>query len=561
MKAFIVALLLFLGGMESARGATLEEVSWQQHDGALEIALAFDAPPDAIEAISLGQPTRMLLRMNGTRTELDFTQEGQGGLKQLSAGAVPGGAQVVARLAVPHFAQIKRDGLHAKVLLTPIVDDAPKSSSETVQRIKAKPVPDTAHLDKSGNVVKGRVSVDFQRLPTHAALLELAAAGGVDLIVEEQLSGEVTLHLENAYWRDGLDMVLRSHALAAHQVGKSLVITRLDAEAPAEDERDPLVIEVVKLNYANGSDIIDVLKGKEGGALLSSRGSITFDKRSNQLVLRDTEARLAQIEPLIAQLDHPLRQVQIEAKIVIAREQLTRQLGIRWGGAGGSGSAAISTPRAGSSGEHNGHGPFLGIGIDLGGSGSRGGTAGVGFLDKNTLLGLELTALEQEGISHTLSQPRIMTLDREQASIRQGQEVPYQEAGSYGSTSTSFRDAVLALNVTPYITSENSVVMAVDVQNDSVAADRFNGLPAINTSRIATRVMVENGETVVLGGILTKEQARNLSKIPWLGDIPGVGKLFTSAGRAQEQVELLVFITPSIIEQERDSLQEVREAQ
>ncbi|MGJ8521420.1 Type 3 secretion system secretin [Carnimonas sp. R-84981] len=548
MKFVVVTLLLALIALGSAHATTLEDVSWQQRNGSLLIALTFDTAPPAIETIALGQPTRTLLRMNGTRTRLAFKREGKGALKWISVAAVPGGSQLVARLESPHIAQLEQDGKRVNILLTPIAAGLPREAEPRIQRIDAMPIARQSPDNTSAN---GRVSVDFQQLPVRAALLELAAAGDIDLLVEDQVAGDVTLHLEDTFWRNGLDMILRSHGLDAQQVGDALVITQRGAKANAEDDRSPLMVEVVKLGYANGSDIVEVLKGKESGALLSERGSISFDKRSNQLVLRDTEARLAQIEPLIAQLDHPLRQVQIEAKIVIAREQLARQLGIRWGAAGGSGGAAITAPRAGNTAEHSGHGPFLGIGIDLGSSNATGASTGVGFLDKNTLLGLELTALEQEGISHTLSQPRIMTLDREQASIRQGQEVPYQEAGSYGSTSTSFRDAVLALNVTPYITAQDTVVMTVDVQNDSVAADRFNGLPAINTSRITTRVMVENGETVVLGGILTKEQARNLSKIPWLGDIPGIGRLFTSAGRAQEQVELLVFITPSIIEQER----------
>lgn len=401
----------------------------------------------------------------------------------------------------------------------------------------------------------GRISLDFQQVPVRAALATLSKAGDVNLVVGKEVAGDITLKLDDVEWQEALDRILESHSLKAQRTGDTLVVTLRD-QPYSMSKRTPasgnslLPVEVLPLGHADAKEMAALFSRQGFGEVLGPEGVITQDARTNQLLVRAQPPQLQQLRQLVKQLDVAMAQVQIEARIVIAHEQVARELGIRWGQVGvGRGASEWARVQHGAQPLAQGHGPFMGLALDLGNQRQPQASVGWGVLKHGTLLGLELNAMEQDGISHTLSQPRIMTLDREPATIRQGQEVPYQEAGSYGSTSTSFRDAVLALTVTPQITPDNRVLMKVDLQNDSVAADRFNGLPAINTSRITTRVMVENGETVVLGGILTKEQARDRRKIPWLGRIPALGALFRYAAKRHEQVELLVFITPNIIKE------------
>lgn len=533
-------------------------LSIEPDSGDARMVLEFDDEAGEIDGLSLGQPPRLMFTLPGARTML----EGRGrahavpGVGPLEISTPPGGVRLLLELTKPHGYRVERHGRRIEVVLEPssapvVAEAAPvRPLPVNVERVVVAP--------PSGGDTP--VSLDFQRLPVRAALSLLAEAGGVDLVVADGVEGELTLRLESIPWSRALALVLEGQGLASRRHGDALLVAPAAAiEAIAAREARPLgdeqalALDMLKVDYARAEDVASLLEGGGGAGLLSPRGWIGFDARTNTLLVQDTPTRLAGIRRALAELDVPLRQVQIEARIVIARERVSRQLGIRWGeaGIGRAFSEGIASERRGFSPGGEGSGPFLGLGFELGGTASPQGAFTVGLVNSNVLLALELNALEREGMSHTLSQPRVVTLDREPAMIRQGQEVPYQESGAYGSTSTSFRDAVLALEVLPQLTPDGRIRMAVDVQNDSVAGDRFNGLPAIDTSRISTQVLVDNGETVVLGGILTSEQANELHKLPWLGDLPLLGGLFRRAERARERVELLVFITPNIIEDQR----------
>ena len=256
------------------------------------------------------------------------------------------------------------------------------------------------------------------------------------------------------------------------------------------------------------------------------------------------------INRTLDQLDVPVRQVQIEARIVIARDSAARELGVNWGlsstdavnGVLGNGSSLDL------SGASNGQAPNGGLAVDLGDDLNPSSVFSFGYLSGDILLDLELRALESEGQSQTISQPKVITANQKKAVIKQGQEIAYQEATSSGATNVEFKEAVLSLEVTPQITPDDRIIMDLVINNDDVADASYAGAPAIDTNEIQTQVLVRNGETVVLGGILTTEQLKNLFKTPFLGDIPVLGHLFRYTEQSNQKVELLVFITPKIIE-------------
>ncbi|WP_163558179.1 type IV pilus secretin PilQ family protein [Halomonas sp. NO4] len=450
-----------------------------------------------------------------------------------------------------------------------VIEAQPVTQAEREQRIREQ-FPYTGE----------RITLNFQDIEVRSVLAIIADFTGLNLVASDSVTGSVTLNLEDVPWDQALDLVLKSHGLASRQEGNVILVApaselanieRQELEARTEMETlAPLTTEYVQVRYARAEDLASLLRGEGGFGLLSERGRVAVDARTNTLLIQDTADQVQEILATLDQLDVAVRQVQIEARIVIARDGVTKELGVNWGVSGeGSrfnlGGASSGSPVAtygdDFSGQRESRGEFTGgfddpsgslferggLAVDLG-SGNPMTSFAFGYLSGDILLDLELRALESENKSQTISQPRVITANQRTAVIKQGQEIPYQEATSSGATNVEFKEAVLSLEVTPQITPDNRIIMDLLINNDTVAEQVFGGVPAIDTNQIETQVLVDNGETVVLGGILTTEELRRLAKTPLLGDLPVLGKLFQYNEQNNQKVELLVFITPRILD-------------
>ncbi|WP_280540909.1 type IV pilus secretin PilQ family protein [Chromohalobacter sp. 11-W] len=407
------------------------------------------------------------------------------------------------------------------------------------------------------------VSLNFQNIQVREVLSVLSDFSGVNIVASDSVQGSVTLNLTQVPWDQALDLILKSHGLASRREGDVIVVAPADELAQMErqtlenraqsQQLASLKTEYVQVRYAKATDLATMLRGSEGFGLLSERGRVTVDERTNTLLVRDTPEQLAGIRDMLDRLDVPVRQVQIEARIVIARDTASQELGVNWGVSQSQG-VTFDEDGVGSVVDRNPSGAnrgSAGLSVDLGDSDGSGSAFSFGYLSGDVLLDLELRALESEGKSQTISQPKIITANQKKAVIKQGQEIPYQESTSSGATNVEFKEAVLSLAVTPQITPDDSIVMDLLINNDTVADSSYDGAPAIDTNSIETQVLVDDGETVVLGGILTSEQLRNLYKTPLLGDLPFIGSLFRYTQESNEKVELLIFITPKIIGDEQ----------
>ncbi len=405
-----------------------------------------------------------------------------------------------------------------------------------------------------------RITLNFQDIEVRSVLAIIADFTGLNLVASDSVQGRVTLNLEDVPWDQALDLVLKSHGLASRQEGNVIVVApaselanieRQELEAREQMEvLAPLTTEYIQVKYARASDLAELLRGGQGFGLLSERGRVAIDPRTNTLLIQDTADQIDDILRTLDRLDVAVRQVQIEARIVIASDSASRELGVNWGAsspdrrAGGRldlGGASDGTPISG----------LGGLAVDFGSTdrGVGGMTSfAFGYLSGDVLLDLELRAMESEGRSYTISQPRVITANQRTAVIKQGQERAYREAAASGASAVDFKEAVLSLEVTPQITPDNRIIMDVNITNDTFGEFQPGEEPPINKNEIQTQVLVDNGETVVLGGILQTEELRNLVKTPFLGDLPVIGNLFRYTQQSNEKVELLVFITPRILD-------------
>jgi type IV pilus assembly protein PilQ len=390
----------------------------------------------------------------------------------------------------------------------------------------------------------------------------------------------VTLRLQNVPWDQALDIVMRTKGLDMRKEGNVMIIGPAAEIAAREkqllsarkevQELAPLRSEFLQVNYAKAADLAALMKSGNNNSLLSSRGSVAIDERTNTLLLQDTSDRLADIRRLVATLDIPVRQVRIEARIVIVSDDFSRELGVRFG------VNATTTDVGGSDGQgfisNRGlDAPDTAVlfpgtndprgGLEIGEAAERymvnlpvanpAGALALTFLDSDFIVDLELSAAQAEGRGEIVSQPTLITANQREASIEQGVEIPYQESSSSGATTTQFKKAVLSLKVTPQITPDNRVILDLVVSKDSVgqvvpsATGGF--VPSIDTREITTQVLVNDGQTVVLGGILETERRNAENKVPWLGDIPVLGHLFKSTTKTDNKDELLIFVTPRIL--------------
>ncbi|EOX3900149.1 type IV pilus secretin PilQ [Vibrio alginolyticus] len=440
---------------------------------------------------------------------------------------------------------------------------------------KIKPnekAPDKSILEREGKLI----SINFQDIPVRNVLQLIADYNQFNLVVSDSVEGNLTLRLDGVPWQQVLDIILQVKGLDKRVDGNVILVAPTDEldlrekqqleKQKLTEEMGELSSEIIKVNFAKASDIAEMINGEGNISMLSERGSMTIDERTNSLLIRELPENIEVIREIIESLDIPVKQVQIEARIVTINEGNMDELGIRWGFTSINGSNTV-----GGSIENN----LATIGLYNGEGGDDGGDGdGVGiddFLNVNlaatspnatsiafqvakigsdTLLDLELSALQQESKAEIISSPRLITTNKKPAYIEQGTEIPYLESSSSGATTVTFKKAVLSLKVTPQITPDNRLVLDLSVTQDrpgQVVKTGTGEAVAIDTQRIGTQVLVNNGETVVLGGIFQHSITNSVDKVPLLGDLPLLGALFRRSYENVGKSELLIFVTPKVV--------------
>jgi type IV pilus assembly protein PilQ len=420
-----------------------------------------------------------------------------------------------------------------------------------------------------------RVTFNFQDIPVRSVLQLIADVSDLNIVVADNVSGNLTLRLTNVPWDQALDIVLDARNLDMRENGNVIWIAPTADIAAREQqllqafqdrkELEPLVTALISVSYATAEDlqtlITEASSGESGDAgLLSDRGSVAIDTRTNTLMITDTPDRIEAIQKLVLDLDRPVRQVQIESRIVIASSEFGRTLGVRFGVSAlhngsnilGMSGDSDSADQVRSDLDPTSPDVFSRYNVNLPAADTNAGSFGISFLAGNILLDLELSALEAEGEGEIISTPRVVTANQSEAFIQQGVEIPYEQAASSGATAVQFKEAVLELRATPLITPDNRVQLELEIKQDSVGeiyqTGRGGSVPSIDTRELSTSVLVNNGETVVLGGIFQDERAKKEDRVPYLSSIPGLGHLFKRKSNETRKRELLVFVTPTIVE-------------
>jgi type IV pilus assembly protein PilQ len=454
--------------------------------------------------------------------------------------------------------------------------------SDNQYTIEVKPSTKRTAQEDRKEYTGERLTLNFQDIDVRSVLQLLADTSGQNIVVSDSVTGNLTLRLQNVPWDQALDIVLRTKGLDKRRHDNVIIIgpteelaSREKAELAAHkevQELSPTHTEFMQVNYAKVGDLAKLIKTTNAkDSMLSPRGSLSVDERTNTLLVQDTAEKLADIRRLVQTLDVPVRQVLIEARIVIVSDTFERDLGVRFGvttaqrvnsngllAVTGNGVGADTITGSAITNLQTGSSPFPVATPTLDNrymvnlpAANINGSIGVSLLTGSTLVDLELSAAQNEGKSETISSPRIITANQKAATIKQGIEIPYQESASSGATTTQFKDAVLSLKVTPLITPDNRVILDLDVQDDAigqqVTSATGGSVPSIDTREIITQVLVNDGQTVVLGGILDTTKTYQANKVPFLGDIPILGYLFKSTTDINNKTELLIFITPKIL--------------
>jgi len=467
------------------------------------------------------------------------------------------------------FVDILQRGENGRIRIRPRIEEfeqlAYQSDNTVTVELKPLTVEEIEEREREKPEYTGeRLSLNFQDIEVRSVLQLLADFTGLNVVVSDSVTGNVTLRLKNVPWDQALDIILQSKGLGQRQNGNVIYIApqqeiaaREEAELESrakKEELAPLRTEYVQVNYAKAQELADILLSEQG-SLLSERATVTVDERTNTLLVRDIAANLEQARRLVNRLDIPVRQVLIESRIVVATDDFNRELGIRWGvsrDTTNDGEGAVLAP--GSTGVEeliNDDTLTDRFNVNLPVNNPAGSLAlALAKLPFGTFLELELSAMQAEGRGEVVSSPRVITANQREALIEQGVEVPFQEASSSGATSTSFRKAVLSMAVTPQITPDDRVIMDLRVTRDSVG-ELFAGVPSIDTREVDTQVLVDNGETVVLGGIYERTRNDQINRVPFFSDLPIVGNLFKSKIKEDDKSELLVFVTPKIVKSDR----------
>jgi type IV pilus assembly protein PilQ len=534
---------------------------------------------------------RVIVKLSDPHTRINLHQVGSEIVVDFSDAGVP--ANLMRRYDATDYGtpvsafDVTRAGNGARIAITATGDyEQLAYQSDDQYVVEIAPRHRAANAPEDKPVYTGeRLTLNFQDIETRAVLQLLADASGQNIVVSDSVSGSVTLRLQNVPWDQALDIVLRTKGLDKRRQDNVIIVApqaELAAREKAElaarkdvQELAPLRSEYLQVNYAKAADMATLVKTNTN-SLLSPRGSVAVDERTNTLLLQDTADRLVDIRRLVATLDIPVRQVQIEARIVIVDNDFQRQLGARFGFTsvnqnGNTGLVTTTGTAAGtdqiiSSGIANSQTTtpptIYPISIPTGTNAvnrynvnlpvaSPAGSIALGILGNNFLVDLELSAAQAETQANIISTPRVITANQKEATIEQGVEIPYQQSASSGATTIQFKKAVLSLKVTPQITPDNRIILDLDVRDDSVGTVVVSSggvnVPSINTREIATQVLVNDGQTVVLGGILQTTQREDDTKVPYLGDIPVLGHLFKNTNHQDNKDELMIFITPKIV--------------
>jgi len=526
---------------------------------------------------------RVIVQLSDPRTPVNVRQEGNQIVVDFAGTLMP--KNLMRRYDVMDFATpvqtvdaIRVEGSSRLVINAQGDFEQLAYQSDNQYTVEIKPSLKRTNAEEKKEYTGERLTLNFQDIDVRSVLQLLADTSGQNIVVSDSVTGNLTLRLQNVPWDQALDIVLRTKGLDKRRQDNVIIIgpteelaNREKAELAARkevQELSPVHSEFLQVNYAKVSDLAKLIKSSNAKeSMLSARGTLSIDERTNTLLVQDTAERLTDIRRLVQTLDVPIRQVLIEARIVVVSDTFERDLGAKLGlsttGSAGanlfsvSGTAPASDNIVGTAAT----GATSTAALTSAALASRyqvnlpaanvNGSFGVSLLSGSHLIDLELSAAENEGKSETISSPRVITANQKQATILQGTEIPYQESASSGATTTQFKNAVLSLKVTPLITPDSRVVLDIDVSDDTVGAQVTSAtggsVPSIDTREIQTQVLVNDGQTVVLGGILETVKNKSANKVPFLGDIPVLGNLFKSTININNKKELLIFITPKIL--------------
>ena len=534
---------------------------------------------------------QIVVDLSDPRTTVDVRQEGGRIVVDFQNTSLP--QDLMRRLDVTDFAtpvftvDALRANRDARLVVTAAAEyDQLAYQSDNVFTLELKPpVPKQAAAtpgvyDEKREYSGERLTLNFQDLETRAVLQLIADFSGLNIVVSDTVMGSVTLRLQNVPWDQALDIVMTTKGLDMRRNGNVVIVAPAEEIAAREQKAleavkamqtlEPLRSEFIQVNYAKASELAELMKGTGGKSLLSDRGSVAIDARTNTLLVSDTATSLANIRRLVTTLDIPVRQVTIETRVVIVNDDYSRQLGVRFGSniikdrsnglmsMTGNGTGSDTIVNSGIANINANGTPFpvtlppinqrYNVNLPIA---NPAGSVALAFLGSDSLVDLELTALQAEGQGRVVSTPRIVATNQREARILQGTEIPYQESASSGASTTQFKEAVLSLTVTPQITPDDRIIMDLHITKDAVGAEISTAtggkVPSIDKRELVTQVVVNDGETVVLGGVYETELRHTTNKVPVLGDIPGLGYLFRSKSKTDNNTELLIFVTPKIL--------------
>jgi type IV pilus assembly protein PilQ len=540
---------------------------------------------------------RVIISLSDPGTPVDIRQEGGRVVAVFKDTSLP--AELMRRLDVMDFATpvTTVDALRTNLDTRVVISAEGKFEQLAYQSdnefsIEINPVEDevtegSSLFSQTKEYEGQRLTLNFQDIETRAVLQLLAETSGKNIVVSDTVQGNVTLRLRNVPWDQALDIVMTTKGLDMRQNGNVIMVAPAEEIAARETadlearnqirELEPMYSEFLQVNYAKAGDLANLISADSGGSgMLSERGSIAVDERTNTLLVQDTAQRLQDIRRMVRTLDVPIKQVLIESRIVVVNDDFSRELGVRLGvtayneSGTGEGAQVISGTGVGTDTMVNSIIDNLAttgtvtpvavpnltdrynVNVPVGESAA--GRFSLAVLERDYLVDLELTALEAEGRGEIVSTPRVITANQKEARIEQGVEIPYQQSASSGATTVQFKKAVLSLEVTPQITPDNNIIMDLRVHKDNVGEVISTGglggtVPSIDTRAVETQVLVEDGQTVVLGGIYETERRETISKVPFLGDIPAIGVLFRNKQMQNDKSELLIFVTPRILEE------------
>jgi len=527
---------------------------------------------------------RIIITMSDPKTIVDLKEEGGKIIANFLNTTLP--EKLEQRLDVLDFATAVRQidsfqrGDNVKIVIDPAVLEFEHLAYQTdnVMTIDVRQISKAKQAElkkKKFGYVGEKLSLNFQNINVRAVLQLIADFTGFNLVTSDTVRGNITLRLKNVPWDQAMDIILKTKGLSKRQTGNVVLVAPTEEIAAREKlelesqkqiaELAPLRSEFVQVNYAKASTLAALLKS-DANSLLSRRGNVTIDERTNTLLVQDTAEKLIQIRELVNTLDIPVRQVLIEARVVVANDDFSKDLGVRFGVANNRADSAAE--RAGGSNTaiagtlEGANASLLGLqpagndalNVNLPASPADGIPATIALaiakLPFGNLLQLELSALQQEGRGEIISNPRVITANQKEAYIEQGTEIPFLSSSANGSTRVTFKKAVLSLRVTPQITPDDRVIMDLTVTQDTVGqliALLGSSIPSIDTQEVSTQVLVDNGETVVLGGVYRRETRNDVDRVPFFGDLPYVGFLFKQTSKINQKQELLIFVTPKII--------------